>query len=289
MICNLASGKQKKMKRILVILMLCFPAITYAQTVNDIINKIKTEVKVDWASQTVDNVKAGDPKIKVTGIATTFMATMDVLKKAHARGLNFVITHEPTFYSHTDDLSAHAGDPVQEEKLKYIKDNGMVVWRFHDHIHRMQPDQIYKGVVGRFEWEEFDNGDNTFTIPEMRLSDIVDHMEEKFGARTLRVVGNPEARFTKVGMVLGAAGSGAHFRMLANPNCELLIVGESNEWETVPYVLDAEELGYNKALIVMGHADSEEMGMQYCAEWLKNFYPDLKIEFIEAGNPYWRR
>ena len=269
--------------------LLCTFSLMGQETVNDVINKIKSEVTVDWAKETVDNVKAGDPNTKVTGIATTFMATMEVLKKAHARGLNFVITHEPTFYSHTDDLSIHAGDLIQEEKMKYIKDNGMVVWRFHDHIHRTNPDQIYEGVIERFEWEEYDNGDRTYTIPEMKLADIVDYIEEKFGARTMRVVGDPDATFSKVGMVLGAAGSGAHFRMLANPNCELLIVGESNEWETVPYVQDAVELGYNKALIVMGHADSEEGGMSYCAEWLKNFYPGMKIEFIEAKNPYWRR
>ncbi|TBX27005.1 hypothetical protein TK44_05300 [Jiulongibacter sediminis] len=258
------------------------------QTVNDVIAKIKSEVTVDWASQTVDNVKAGNPETEVTGIATTFMATMEVLKKAHAKGLNFVITHEPTFYSHTDNLETHAGDPVQEEKLKYIKDNNMVVWRFHDHIHATKPDQIYEGVIGRFGWEKYHNGDRTYTIPEMTLSEIVNDIESRFGAKTMRIVGDPEAKFSKVGMVLGAAGSGAHFRMLGNPDCELLIVGESNEWETVPYVQDAIELGHNKALIVMGHADSEELGMEYCAEWLKGFYPNMKIEFIEAKNPYWR-
>ncbi len=278
------------MKKHLYFLLILLSFQTHSQvTVNNVISKIKDEVSTDWATQTVDNVKAGDPEIKVTGIATTFMATMDVLKKANARGLNFVITHEPTFYSHTDNLETHANDPVQEAKLKFIKDNNMVVWRFHDHIHRTVPDQIYEGVLARFGWEKYHNGDRTYTIPEMTLLEVVEHIKQNFGAKTLRIVGDPEAKFTKVGMVLGAAGTGAHFSMLTNPNCELLIVGESNEWETVPYVLDAEELGYNKALIVMGHADSEESGMGYCADWLKGFYPDMKIEFIESKNPYWTK
>lgn len=277
------------MKNSIVLLLLCYSSSLFAQqNVNDIIDKIKSEVTVDWASQTVDNVKAGNPETEVKGIATTFMATMEVLKKAKARGLNFVITHEPTFYSHTDNLETHAGDPVQEEKLKYIRDNGMVVWRFHDHIHRTNPDQIYEGVVGRLGWEKYHNGDRTYTIPEMSLAEIVSYIESRFKAKTMRIVGDPETKFSKVGMVLGAAGSGAHFSMLANPGCDLLIVGESNEWETVPYVQDAIELGHHKALIVMGHADSEELGMEYCAEWLKGYYPNLKIEFIESKNPYWR-
>ena len=89
-------------------------------------------------------------------------------------------------------------------------------------------------------------------------------------------------------MVLGAAGSGMHFQALQSPDIELLIVGESNEWETVPYIQDAIEMGRNKALIVLGHADSEEIGMEYCAKWLKGFYPEMKVKFIEAKNPYWR-
>lgn len=105
----------------------------------------------------------------------------------------------------------------------------------------------------------------------------------------MRVVGNPNAVFSKVGMMLGAAGSNAHFWLLKNPNVDLLIVGESNEWETVPYIQDAISLGQNKALLVMGHADSEEAGMIECADWLKKFYPQMNIRFTEAGNPYWRK
>ncbi|AWV98757.1 Nif3-like dinuclear metal center hexameric protein [Arcticibacterium luteifluviistationis] len=262
----------------------CFSQLT----ANDVINKIKTEVNCDWAAQTVDNVKAGDPNTEVKGIATTFMATLEVLKKANARGLNFVITHEPSFYSHTDDLNIHADSPIQQAKLKFVEDNNMVVWRFHDHIHRNNPDMIYEGVVDVFDWQQYRKDDVYFEIPEMTLAEIVADIETKFGAKTLRIVGDPEEKFTKVGMALGASGSGSHFARLDNPNTELLIVGETNEWETVPYVQDAIELGYKKALIVMGHADSEEAGMDYFSKWLKGFYKTLPIEFIEAKNPYWR-
>jgi putative NIF3 family GTP cyclohydrolase 1 type 2 len=259
-------------------------------TANDVINKIKAEVNCDWSTETVDNIKAGDPITQVRGIATTFMATMEVLKKAHAKGLNLVITHEPTFYSHTDNLEIRADSPIQQEKLKYIVDNGMVVWRFHDHIHRNNPDLIYEGVLDKFGWKSYRNGNGvTFAIPEMTLDDIVTHIQKQFGAKTLRIVGDPAEKFTKVGMALGASGSGSHFALLDNPQVDLLIVGETNEWETVPYVQDAIELGHKKALIVMGHADSEEAGMEVCADWLKGFYPKMKIEFLEAKKPYWTK
>ena len=54
---------------------------------------------------TVDTVKAGDLDTPVTGIATTFSATMDVLQRAVARGANLIVAHEPTFYDHLDETA----------------------------------------------------------------------------------------------------------------------------------------------------------------------------------------
>ncbi|MDN5211513.1 hypothetical protein QQ020_05610 [Fulvivirgaceae bacterium BMA12] len=42
-----------------------------------------------------------------------------------------------------------------------------------------------------------------------------------------------------------------------------------------------------KGLIIMGHADSEEAGMEYCARWLKGFIKEVPVTFIPAGNPLW--
>ncbi|MEL6719781.1 MAG: hypothetical protein AAFP82_13790 [Bacteroidota bacterium] len=68
---------------------------------------------------------------------------------------------------------------------------------------------------------------------------------------------------------------------------DVVIVGETREWETVEYARDANEAGFKKALIVMGHADSEEDGMNNCKDWLKGFITEVPIEFIPAGNPFW--
>jgi len=66
----------------------------------------------------------------------------------------------------------------------------------------------------------------------------------------------------------------------------LLIIGEAPEWETIEYMRDASQLGQPKALIILGHAISEEAGMEYCARWMKSFIKDLPIHFIEAGDPF---
>ncbi len=79
----------------------------------------------------------------------------------------------------------------------------------------------------------------------------------------------------------------SQIRSLQRGDVEVLIIGETNEWETVEYVRDAVNIGKRKALIIIGHANSEETGMDYCAEWLKNFINEIPIELIEAGDSFW--
>ena len=86
----------------------------------------------------------------------------------------------------------------------------------------------------------------------------------------------------------GASGRERQIAMLEQKNIEVLVAGEAREWETVEYARDAADEGRPKALILLGHEASEEAGMQYCAAWLKTFIPEVPIEFIKAGEPFWR-
>ena len=73
-----------------------------AVTAQEIVDRVKKSVGVDWSSDDVDTFKAGDPSTVVTGVVTTSMATLDVLQKAVQAGANFIITAAPTFYSRAD-------------------------------------------------------------------------------------------------------------------------------------------------------------------------------------------
>ena len=78
----------------------------------DIIQRIKDHVGVPWRDQTVDNIISGRAETTVKGIATTMMATLDVVQRAAKAGKNMVITHEPTFYSHQDSREPLKEDPA---------------------------------------------------------------------------------------------------------------------------------------------------------------------------------
>src|SRR5690349_5657205 len=111
------------------------PCVAMAQapslTARDVLERIKANIGVPWSAQTVDTFKDGDPAAPVTGIAVTMMATLDVLQRAAAAGANLVITHEPTFYGHLDQLEPleKDGDAITAAKRAFIREHKLVVLR----------------------------------------------------------------------------------------------------------------------------------------------------------------
>jgi len=259
-------------------------------TAREVVEEIKRQVGVPWQAETVDTFKAGNPDTPVTGIAVTMMATMDVLQRAQAKGLNFVITHEPTFYAHLDvPEGMPESDPVWAEKRAFIEKHGIVVWRFHDHWHMRKPDGIEEGTVQALGWKKFQKADNQylFVMPETTVKALADDVAKKLGSPVLRVVGEPGMKVTKVALSPGAAGAEGEFRALERDDVEVLLVGETREWETVEYAADAVSEGRKKALIVIGHIPSEQEGMVECAKWLKGFVKGVPVEFVGAKVPFW--
>jgi putative NIF3 family GTP cyclohydrolase 1 type 2 len=259
-------------------------------TARELVEEIKKQVGVEWKKDTVDTFKAGNPDTVVTGVAVTMMATMNVLERASAKGLNFVITHEPTFYAHLDTPEGiPESDPVWAEKRAFIEKHGLVVWRFHDHWHMRKPDGIEAGVVRVLGWEKFQRPDNQylFVMPEITLKELAEQVSRKLDSSVVRVVGEPEMKITKLGLSPGAAGSQREIHALEQDDVQVLLVGETREWETVEYAADAVSEGRNKALIVLGHVPSEQPGMEECARWLKGFVKNLPVEFVPAKQPFW--
>ncbi len=275
---------------------ICFPAVpAFAQnsgmSARQIIALIKQHSGTQLPPATVDTFKAGHPEARVTGIAVTMMATFDVLQRAAAAGDNLVITHEPTFYNHQDSTAqlAKQADPVLAQKQKFIADHHLVVWRFHDGWHAHSPDGILLGMTKALGWEKFQDTDprNVFTLPETALAELAANVKRKLGIRVLRVVGDPEMKVTKIAFLPGAAGSARQIALLERPEVEALLIGETPEWETVEYVADATSEGRHKALLILGHIQSEQEGMRQCAEWLRTFVSGVPVSFIAAKEPFW--
>lgn len=260
-------------------------------TAQQVIDRIKTQVGVPWSSDTVDTFKAGNPDIPVTGIAVTMMATLDVLQRAVAAGDNLIITHEPTFYSHLDkpdDLPLKEKDPVLAEKRAFIKQHNLIIWRFHDYWHRRSPDGIKAGVMHYLGWEKYEDPAQPylFSIPETTVADLAEYLKTKLAIAGIRIVGDRKMKVTRVALSPGAAGFARETGALERPDIQVLILGETREWETVEYVADAIAEGKQKALIVLSHVPSEQPGMEECARWLKTFITEVPVQFVPTADPF---
>jgi putative NIF3 family GTP cyclohydrolase 1 type 2 len=238
---------------------------------------------------TVDVIKEGNANTPVTGIVTTMFATMDVLKKAVKENCNLIIVHEPLYYNHTDQTIQFQNDPVYIEKSRYIKENKLIIWRFHDYIHSMKPDGIMSGMVNKLQWDKYVvNGNlSQYLLPETTLEELLKYLKQIFPSNAFYVVGNKDMKLSKVRFAAGAPGSSTHIRLLRDEEVDVVLAGESPQWETYEYMRDAVSQGRQKAIIFLGHVSSEEAGMDYCASWVKTFIKDVPVVYVESGPAYW--
>lgn len=262
-------------------------------TAREVISRIQAHVGVPWQAETVDTFKAGNPDDRVTGVALTMMATMDVLERAAASGKNLIITHEPTFYNHLDKLDVlpeKERDPVLTAKLAFIAQHHLIVWRFHDHWHRRTPDGIEAGMTYALGWEKQQDPENQylFSVPETTLESLAADLKKRLDIHVLRVVGDPRLKVKKAALVPGASGFQKETLAVERNEVDVLVTGEPREWETVEYVADAVAQGKHKGLIILSHIPSEQAGMEECTRWLKTFVSEVPVEFVPARDPFWR-
>ena len=259
-------------------------------TASDVIARIQKTFPAELKANTVDTFKAGDPNTQVTGIAVTMMATLDVLQRAVKQGANLVITHEPTFYSHRDTTGAleSENDAVLAAKQKFIRDNRLVIWRFHDIPHATQPDIINSGIIDALGWRKYlrQGSTTSFDIPRTTLGDLASISSRRLSARAARMSGDPSARVSSVVMTQGFWGFPANRRLIQAARPDVVIIGEDHEWETIEYVVDAISAGQIKGLIVLGHIASEQAGMAELARRMKAFITEVPVHFIPTNDPF---
>ena len=258
-------------------------------TIQQVIDMALAATSYNPAYDTVDTVKAGDPHQPVRGIVTTFLASYEVIEQAIATGANFIIVHEPTFYNHNDETNALSGE-IYETKRNFIEKNGLVVWRFHDHWHARRPDGILAGMTEALGWGKYAAPEQArqFVLPGTTLEALAQSMQSRLDARALRVIGDPKLAVRRVVLMPGFNNFPGIMRTLNSPDVDVLVIGETREWEGIEYARDVNTAGKQKGLIVLGHVPSEERGMEECAKWLKTFITEVPIQYLPGGDPFWR-
>lgn len=233
----------------------------------------------------VDILSYGEPGTIVSGIATAFVASQYVIERASALGVNLLITHEGLFYSHFGNKELTEEDSVVQEKRRIIRDSGMAIFRCHDFIHHYKPDGIMSGLLQELEWtglvKEHMPYATILDVSDMTVLEIANHVKHKLNIPHVRVVGHEDMVCRRIGLLVGYRGGGEQvIPLFEQENLDLIIYGEGPEWETPEYVRDAVFQHRHKALMVLGHAESEGAGMKYMANWIQQLYPNIPVHFI---------
>ena len=259
-------------------------------TAGEIVERIKKNLGVDWRDTTYrDTFKSGGPETVVTGIATTVFVSIDVIQRAAAAGLNMIVPHEDTFWNDRDDTKLVAADPLYSAKAALLRKHDIVVFRIHDHMHAQRPDFTYVGSardVGLDARYETAPGSHKYVVPETTLGALAAEVRRRTGARALRVVGDPAAKVSRIQLGVGYATPPVNAT-----DVDVVISGEQQEsdggFDSPAYVVDAVALGLAKGWIMLGHAISEEAGMLEMAQWIKGFVPEIPVQLVKAGEPFW--
>jgi putative NIF3 family GTP cyclohydrolase 1 type 2 len=271
-----------------------------APTAQQIVDRIKARLDVAWQATTVDTFTAGDPSTPVTGVVTTSLATLDVMRRAVKAGANMVVTSGPTFYSRADSSTPSAGrgrgapaappvDRVFVAKHEFIAANRLVVWRFSDHWRLRSPDGFVHGLIDTLGVSQAPTGSDPrhVTVSATTLDALSRRVKAALNARGgMRIVGNPQVRLRTIALLPGTVPIQTMLAVL--PQVDAVIAGEIREWESSEYARDMVTSGRNKGLILIGRTLSEDPGMKACAQWLERIIPDAPVRWLPAGDPFWR-
>ncbi len=248
----------------------------------------------------VDRVIVGAPETVVRGIAVVWMPTWAALREAEAQGLNVVVAHEPTFYTHYDlDGFNEALAPLPPatraavattgaEKRRWIEEHRMAVIRCHDVL-----DAMSGGVVDSlaaalgFTPRDYVNMPPQLRIvrltPPVAAGEVAERLARAFGA-----VGQPGVAFYgDPHRVVGSLGLGTGYNcdpwqfLALGAGMAVTIDDRIKTWAEPAW---AEDSGF--PLAVIHHGTSEEWGVRSLARLLAERYPDLKVRLLPQGCTY---
>ena len=260
-----------------------------ALTVQQVIDLILKEIPNPRTQNTVDKIRSGNADQEVTGIVTTMFPTIEVIEKTKKVGANFIIAHETPFYNNPDETDWLKDDDVYKYKVDLLNKYKIAIWRFHDNWHAHKPDGIAMGNLIKLGWQQYYNPDTPrlLTLPQsMTLKSIVDLTKKKLGISTVRVVGDLKQPCKTIYMAFGYMDPKMQIPIIQQMKPDLILSGETREWETVERVRDGLAIGQKTSLLVLSHSVSEEAGMEYAAQWLKPMVPAVKVTHIPSNNPF---
>ena len=233
---------------------------------------------------TVDTFKHGDGEAEVESVGVTWMLTMDAIDEAERLRVNFVITHEPTFYTHYDDVEEVKADPMYLAKRRRLDDVGLTVLRLHDCWDHWPEIGIGPSLAKLLKLTRLETGGGNVKVYGTEVPTTLDAfarlVREKLGMDAVQVMGDGGAKVERVGLAFGMSGGLVRLRGYVAMKTDVVVAGELINWQDIRYLQD------NRCpLILTDHAASENPGMRSLARFVQEQF-GVPTHFIEVGCPF---
>lgn len=240
---------------------------------------------VDW-NGSCDRFVAGDPQAEVTGIAVAWQSRTDAIRQALEQGCNLFVTHEPTFYTHTDDDAETLRQPHAAAKLDFIRKSGAVIYRCHDVWDRMPGIGIVDSWAAHLGLEVKTASDEFHAVYEspaptlIALARHVARATDSLGQPIVEMAGDPGAKTGRVGIGCGAI---TDYRKMVDLGADAIVGTDDgmSYWAGGSWALDR-----GVGLVIVNHPTAEEPGMRALADYLRGLFAGVRVEHLPQGAMY---
>jgi putative NIF3 family GTP cyclohydrolase 1 type 2 len=251
-------------------------------------------------SRTVDRFIVGDPETKIKKAGTCWMSYFDTCKKAVDAGVNVLVTHEPTFYTHwdleekeADYYSAPEFTKKQyleqvEKKRNWINDHKLVIIRNHDTMDAIKDVGIpfaFGQFLG-FTNDDIVSSRTYYNVYRMQRQSALTFAKKvakillEVGQPGIAFYGDPDYQVSTVGVGTGCICDPMEFADL-KPDVFIAIDDVIRTWTQTTFAADT-----GRPLIVINHGTTEEMGMRMLNKLIKQKFPSLETVHFKQGCTY---
>ena len=145
-----------------------------------------------------------------------------------------------------------------------------------------------QGIADQLGWKVVNQMPWILEVKKQSLSSLSMELKKRYTSPGIRVMGDPKLEVSRVALVPGLAPTlQMHLSALQREDVDAILVGEAREWEDYVYLKDAIVQGRKKAAIFIGHLESEQPGMKYCADGLGTFMKGVPVVFLKNEGYWW--
>lgn len=259
-------------------------------TTADILQFWKNAVPAGWES-TCDGIWYDVPEKSIRKAAVCFKVTSAVLNRADDWA-DVIITHEPLWPLYDGEMRPDETDPAILAMDRRLRQGQIPILRLHDHAHLYPDDFIHMGFLTGLGLEiarkaaPMRLGFRQYTLAHpMTAREIGRLAQEKYNIAHPRLAGAADVPLTKITLALGGVGE-LGYGVLRDTDTELFISGEIGELGTAFWTHEAAALGMTKAVMALGHCESERYGMAALADWMAEKLPSLEVRYVDTEDTY---